>query len=169
MVVATKRNPKVVPVIKKKEFVLEPTRQEILLPEMERIRNEYGGALRAQDVVADAESENSPLHRYFTWDDTEAAYQHRLWQARQLISAVVVMLPYAKRSITAYVSLRDDRRVGIYRPIVEVMSNADMRNQFLAEALDDLRTWERKYNRLVELVPIFEAIKNIRGKNRKKK
>lgn len=169
MVVATKKVIKIVPVAKKKEFVPEPTRQEILLPEMERIKNENGGALRAQDVVNEAASEASPLHRYFNWDDNEAAYQYRLWQARQLISAVVVMLPYTKHSVTAYVSLRDDRRAGIYRPIVEVMSDADMRNRFLAEALDDLHTWERKYNRLVELTPVFEAISMVRSRNRKKK
>lgn len=41
------------------------------------------------DIVAQARSSNSALHRYFTWDDSEAATAFRLQQAMTVIKAVV--------------------------------------------------------------------------------
>lgn len=37
-----------------------------------------------------AEPETSPLHRFFTWDDQQAAHQMRLLQARQLVRTVTL-------------------------------------------------------------------------------
>jgi hypothetical protein len=164
----------VMPVIKAKNpvpFVPEPTKRNILLQEFEQIRLTNGGVLLASSVVAYAEDETSPLHRYFQWDDTEAAREYRLMQARQLISAVVVMIPNSRRPITAYVSLRDDRMLpeGGYRAIVDVLSNTEQRSRLLYEALDDLKMWERKYRQLAELVPVYQAIESVRKKHHKKK
>ena len=149
----------------------EPTRREVILPELERIRAECGGILKAEAVVAEAESNDSPLHRYFEWDDDKAAYNHRLWQARQLISAMVVVLPSQRRPIMAYVSLRDDRMfpAGGYRAMVDVLTDPILRQSLLYEALDDLNTWERKYRRLSELSEIFAAIASVKKKHSKKK
>jgi hypothetical protein len=48
------------------------------------------GELTAAIVVDEATPEDSPLHGQFTWDDLEAAHQHRLAQARQLIRSVKI-------------------------------------------------------------------------------
>lgn len=80
-------------------------------------------------------------------------------------------MPNAKRTISAYVSLRDDRMNpgGGYLAIASVLTNADQRERFLYEALEDLRTWERKYRQLAELAEIYSAIETVRSKVRKKK
>ncbi len=142
----------------------EPTKKAVLSEELERIRLTNGGILLAEQVVEAAAPIKSPLHKYFQWDDNEAARQYRIYQARQLINVAVVMLPFTRRAITAYVSLRADRQLpqGGYRALVDVLSNAVQREMLLREALDDLNTWERKYNHLVELAPVFEAIKKVR-------
>ncbi len=149
----------------------EPTRKEIILPELERIRQNGGGILTAEDVVEEAADEDSPLHPYFQWDETKAAHEYRLWQARQIISAMVVVLPTQKRSVFAYVSMRADRQhpAGGYMAMVEVLSNATLRQRLLNEALADLLTWEKKFHRLAELAEVFEAISSVKKKVSKKK
>lgn len=54
---------------------------------MRRLRELSGenGTLTPEAVVADATSPTSVLHSCFEWDDTKAAHQHRLDQARGLI------------------------------------------------------------------------------------
>lgn len=51
---------------------------------------ERAGALRAEDVVEEARSAKSPLHDWFEWDDSVAAEQYRLQQARQLVREIRV-------------------------------------------------------------------------------
>jgi len=148
---------------RKAQATSQPTQKEIVLPELQKLTR-ADGLLLAEDVVASAETADSPLHSYFEWDNAKAGHQHRLQQARQLITAMVTVLPNVKRPIVAYVSLRDDRQYpqGGYRAIVDVMSNADLRASLLAEALADLSTWERKYKRLTDLAPVFEAAEQVR-------
>lgn len=131
------------------------------LRELEEIRVQGGGILKAEQVVSAAADLHSPLHNYFEWDDTEAAAQWRLQQARTLIRNVVVIIPNHPKPVTAYVSMRDDRTQegGGYRTLLDVMSNKDMREKFVAEALDDLNHWQTRYSHLKELEPVFEAIK----------
>lgn len=51
------------------------------------------GNLSPHDVVAEAEAdENSPLRRYFTWDDSEAAHKCRVIEARTLIRSVKLVV-----------------------------------------------------------------------------
>lgn len=56
--------------------------------ELERIRNKYG-LLQPELVVAESRKENSILHNAFEWDNTKAAEQYRVSQARYLIRVVV--------------------------------------------------------------------------------
>jgi hypothetical protein len=49
------------------------------------------GIIQPETVVATAADPSSPLHQHFTWDETEAAYQFRLVQARSLIRRVSVV------------------------------------------------------------------------------
>ena len=47
-----------------------------------------GGRITADQLVEAAADENSPLHGYFEWDDSVAAHQYRIVQARLLIGSV---------------------------------------------------------------------------------
>jgi hypothetical protein len=134
--------------------------------ELERIRRANGGLLRPEDVVAAARPRGSLLHGQFEWDDARAADEYRLWQARQLIRVAVTVLPQTDRPIRAYVSLRTDRTVagGGYRSLCDVLSDGQLREQLLAEALDDLETFRTKYGRLRELAPVFAAARRVKRK-----
>jgi len=135
--------------------------------ELEKIRERHGGVLRPADVVQYAANNRaSVLHSKFEWDDERAGYEYRLWQAREIIRVVVRHEEKIEKPVRVYVSLREDRTEegGGYRTLVDVMSNAALRQRLLEQAFDDFTRWQQKYRTLKELEPIFAAAKTARGK-----
>lgn len=117
------------------------------------------GTLKPEAVVEFAQNPETALHECFEWDDGIAAHQWRLQQARMLIRIMVTTLPNEQVQIKAFVSLKPDRHEGTgYRSIVTVLSNDDLRAQMLQDALDEMRTFRKKYRNLRELVGVFEAM-----------
>ena len=128
------------------------------------------GLINAKDVVNYARPDDSPLHKYFCWDNDEAAERYRLIQASCLIRACVTYLPSTDTPVRAFVSLRDDRMIdGGYRPIVEVLTNKDYKAKLLQDAMFELHVFEEKYRRINELEPVFTAKRVVEEKNKKKK
>ena len=133
--------------------------KEQVILEIERIRQNSGGTLNPVVVVREAQSESSVLHDYFEWDDTRAAYEFRLEQARKLIRIRVRQIPDGpEEPVRAYVSLRDDRGRNGYRSITDVMSDDRLREKLLAEARCDMSLFRQKYAVLSELAQVFEAM-----------
>lgn len=58
---------------------------------LEKIKADNDGLLTASLVVDEARPEDSDLHPFFLWEDSEAAEEFRKIQARTLIRAVVVL------------------------------------------------------------------------------
>jgi hypothetical protein len=140
-----------------------------LVNEITNLKNERGLIL-AKDVVEYARPSDSPLHKYFCWDDSDAAERYRLMQASTLIRACVTYLPASDTLVRAFVSLRDDRLLdGGYRPIVEVLRNVDYHAKLVQDALFELHVFEEKYRRISELEPVFRAKKDVEKKLGKKK
>lgn len=137
---------------------------EAIARELERLAS--FGKLQPSDVVAAARKESSPLHKCFTWDDDEAAEAWRLHEARNLIRVYAVReLGKEKPDLQrVHVSLRSDRKDGGYRVLADVLSDADLRKQLLADALDDLRYFKQKYQQLKELAPVFVAAASVEAK-----
>lgn len=127
---------------------------------LEAIREASGGTLRPADVVASARGEDSPLHPYFTWDDGDAAERWRLQEAMALIRVHVMVVKGVADPVKTYVSLRRDRSEGSvgYRRLVDVMNDEELRAHLLADALADVRTFQRKYRNLTEMAQIIAAM-----------
>lgn len=106
--------------------------------ELKRIAEENGGLLKPEIVVAEARPRSSPLHSRFTWDNTKAAHEYRLWQARQLIRVVVEVIDGIKGRQEVFVSLTTDRAETGYRVMTDVLSDADLRKIMLKDALAEL-------------------------------
>lgn len=142
----------------------------IVQRELLAICKENHGVLRPEDVVERAKNSKSPLHPLFTWDDTAAAREYRIWQARELIRVSVITLPEAPNEpIRTFVSLMSDRRkvAGGYRCLTTVLSNSRQRAILLEQALKELKYWEKKYKQLTELAPIFAARETVARRKRK--
>lgn len=130
--------------------------------ELEQICTQAGGVLRPEDVVVFAKNPRTALHSWFTWDDTAAAREHRLWQARQVIRVCVTVQDNQQGPpLRTYVSLYEDRGQDGYRLLTDVMSDEEMRDKLLTQALSELRTWQEKYRQLEKLVPIFAAAEKV--------
>ena len=112
--------------------------------ELERL----GEAIDAPIVVEKARNKKSVLHSYFEWDDSAAAEEYRLVQARELIRSLVVVVENKKQpdepiTIRAYehVSMGDDASPKMaYIPITKVLCDDDLREQVIT----------RLYNTIVE-------------------
>lgn len=142
---------------------------EPVFGELETIRKQHGGILRPVDVVEYAKTPETALHSQFEWDDTKAATEYRLEQARRVIRFTVTVLGTDTREIRAYVSLSTDRQQGdSYRSMEEVLSDPSSRARLLAQALSEADSWRTRYDRLAELSPIVAAIKKIQEKKQPK-
>lgn len=132
--------------------------------ELELIRQQNGGILRPSDVVEFARNPDTALHSKFTWDDTTAAHQYRLWQAREIIRVVVTVPDRATEPMRVYVSLTDDRQEdgGGYRTLTEVMRKKDMRAALLSQAHDDMDRFQTKYRQIEELAGVMTAMRTAR-------
>ncbi|OPZ66074.1 MAG: hypothetical protein BWY85_00010 [Firmicutes bacterium ADurb.Bin506] len=125
------------------------------------------GKLDPQDVVEAARNADSPLHDHFTWDDTEAAHQFRLQEARKLITVHFELLPTSPTPSQVFISLRSDQaRGGGYRTTVAVLSDKAMRRELLQQAMDDMEHFSRKYGALVELAGVIREMQKLRKPKR---
>lgn len=136
--------------------------------ELEQIRKANDGILKADAVVEYASDPNTAMHTWFTWDDTEAAEQWRLHEARMLIRITITTVETEKDSIPmrVYVSMENDRYNsdgGGYRSLEEVLTNVELRDALLAQAARDFDRWQGKYEHLVELAEVFEAMEKVKS------
>ena len=123
------------------------------------------GHLSAEMVLRDAEKVNSPLHDHFEWDDSEAAEQHRLWQARMVINSIVILRDNGEKDtpLRAFVHLRDADDEPVYMDINVAMGDEAMRKQVLTRAWRELESWRSRYEEYEELAAVFAAMETVRA------
>lgn len=107
-----------------------------------------GGNCTAEEVVDVAKSSRSPIHKYFDWDDTSAARKYRLQQAGQMIRCVVLNIEDSDNEIPKMVSIKFETNHGIKRSYVnteKAFNIPDAMDQVLAEAIQNLKGWEKRF------------------------
>jgi hypothetical protein len=130
---------------------------------LEMLRKKSKGELTPEDVLADAKHNNSPLHSFFEWDDSAAAAQHRLQQARGLIRAVVAVYVQPDKPAVrqrAYVHIAEPSAPH-YREASHAMSQTKTRDMVLKQALSELHAWKKKYSDLQEFAALIDIIERI--------
>jgi hypothetical protein len=121
------------------------------------------GELTPKDVVDDARNSNSPLHSFFEWDDSAAAEEYRLQQARGLIRSVVAIYtrPDAPAVRTKAMVHINEPGAPHYREAVQAMSASKTRKMVLQRAWSELQSWKKRYADLKEfseLVPVIDEV-----------
>lgn len=137
------------------------------IEEMHRQR----GCVTAQTVLEASRDTGALLHPCFEWSDTAAAEAYRLEQARHLIGNLVAVKVEGEKpdnkhegEVTrAFVSVSPAPSAARFVPIREAMANAVTRKTVLDNALSELRAFQRKYDTLTELQPVFAAINKLIG------
>lgn len=146
---------------------------------IESLRKEGNGLIQPSVIVDAATNENSPIHNWFTWDDTAAARKFREEEARLLLRSlqpihVVVEIDKGKaveaKPAVTYVHVRetviDQEGVGDtvsgYVTVNDAMDRSDYREQVMAEAASLLMGIRRRFEFLEkyskELAEVFKAI-----------
>lgn len=127
---------------------------------LEALRAKLGGELTPQHVLDDAREENSPLHQFFTWSDSEAAEQFRLEQARLLIRTVVAIYRDDTQETVrqrAYVHIKTES-ASHYLETSQALAMPDTREAVLRRAWGELQGWRKKYGDLREFARIVGQI-----------
>lgn len=130
---------------------------------LELLRKQSHGELTPEDVVKDAQRNNSPLHRFFEWNDSKAAHAHRLAQARGLIRAVVAIYKSDDKPpqrMRAFVHIPEGDTPH-YRDTAHAMSQTNTRELVLRQAWREFRAWQKRYADLEEFARIFEEAERI--------
>lgn len=109
------------------------------------------------------QNEDSELHKGFEWDDTKAAENYRIEQARYITRHIIHIVnnPNAEVEEEREPEVRVFFQIGNkteYKRTVEIHRNEDEYAALLAKAMSELRAFKRKYSTLVELEEIFKLI-----------
>lgn len=126
--------------------------------------------LTAENLLEKAKDESSPLHNFFDWNDTSAANQYRLYQARLIINEVKILV--GEKELFAFenvnISIQEKQTNREYKPVIEILNNDDYRKQVITTALNNIDYWKEKYAEYKELKPIFVSIEKVKAKWQKK-
>lgn len=130
--------------------------------ELAAITKRGRGHLDPQKAVKWArEHPQSTLHSMLEWDDSKAGHNYRVWQVRQIIVQVQVEYPDGKTR-QVYVSPVQSRGAGGYTRLVDILSDEERREAFLADALAELERVCEKYQDLAELSGVRAAVRLVR-------
>lgn len=126
--------------------------QQVIRESLENIRLANEGKLRPADVVETSRPEEAALHPCFTWDDAIAAEQHRLWEARELIREVTVIINDKKTA--AYYSIQQSqpsRASSYYVPAELLIESPDEFQMALEMLIQKFESAKRALETLREL------------------
>ena len=135
--------------------------------ELEKVRRMNDGTITAPALVKACEPKGHSLHGYFEWRNKVAGARWREQQARHLIGSIVVTYenhnPVREyQNVTVkYEPGPDDgaiEQVRAYVSTEEALSDPVMRKQILMRALNESKSWRKRYSSLNELSHVFEAI-----------
>lgn len=132
--------------------------------ELERIQNVLG-RVDAPTILAEAADPNAPLHPAFEWNDSKAAYEFRLAQARHIANSIVVVGVFPdepERAVRAFVSVKDDTDENAYVPVQIALATPALRTQMIRRALAEAESWRQTYRDYQELAGVFDAILAVR-------
>jgi hypothetical protein len=113
------------------------------------------GELSPEQVLAEAKPASSPLHGYFEWNNSAAAAQYRLSQARDLIRRCKVTVETAPETtvrVRAFVNVPDAG----YKPVEQALASAD-RDVVFQQCQREIAALRRKYQNLLDFDAVLTA------------
>ena len=128
---------------------------------------ETEGGLTAVKLLDASRPDDALLHGCFEWNDSEAAEKYRLNQAREFIGNIVVVEMEGKpvEKTRAFISVTETahRSVGVFKPIIEALSDENNRAVVLDNAIREMKTFREKYSNLEELARVISEMDKVIG------
>lgn len=117
---------------------------------LEYLSSQNKGKITPNIVIQDAKQKKSVLHNYFEWDETEAAKQYRIQQARNLINHVVevVVIEGKQSKQRSFFSVKNGNNNTIYVTIKKAINTPNYRVQLLNQLITNLEN-------ITELMKMF--------------
>lgn len=141
------------------------TKDELIARELDQIKGRSQLLLPEEVVEWAQQHKTSALHTCFTWDDTEAARQYRLGQARRVLALRIIPGTQQRQ----LVSLSIDRvKDGGYRSIETVMKQPDLRKVLLRDALAAFNQVRKRYADLKELADVYAALDKVSAQEQRR-
>lgn len=126
------------------------------------IEKTFPNGVKPKELVDAARPRSSPIHKYFTWDDSIAAENYRLQEARKLVSCLIVEID--DRPMRAFHNVRIEKLGKTYVNFRTASANEDLWDQVIAQALNEVRIWKQKYQTYQQFKPIFMGIQKVERK-----
>lgn len=134
------------------------------------------GCVTPDVVVKAATPSDSPLHKFFEWDDNAAAVKYRLWQARQLIAKVYVIDNDRPEigPVRAFVNMElpplvdeeeaDESQANqrAYMSIKRLKGQQDFSSQLLGYAYAQLVGWKKRFGNYKQFLGVAKEIEKIK-------
>lgn len=135
---------------------------EIADERMKNLDAQYG-AVTPELLLDSSREETDVMHPCFEWNDLKAAEKYRVGQAGEMIANLVYVLVSEDQdepqpSVRAYVSVAGQKEKGKFKPIVDVLSDAEMRQVLIENALKDLQNFKNRYAGIEEFSKLISAI-----------
>ena len=157
----------------KQENEIESKNDEIK-KQLEAIANRPAG-LNPRTLLMEAANPHSSLHRYFEWDDTEAAQKWREAQAYDLIRRIKVEVITSEQktlTVRAFWPIKhvepdgtiDGAKRGSFLLVNNIMDDKEAVRQVIDNAKSELTAFQVRYSKLAEIFEfngLFNEIKKI--------
>jgi len=134
-----------------------------VIDEVVEVQRVYG--LTAENLLKKASRKSSSLYEFFDWDNSSAGEKWRLQQARCIINEIKIVVEdkemYAFENVSVKIEGKGSPKKlssREYKPIIEIMGNAEYRTQIIMKALAEAKYWKDKHFGLKELSNIFSSI-----------
>lgn len=113
-----------------------------------------------KEILQDARKKDTPYHDEFEWDDSKAAEEYRLDQARSIISSIVEVkiIHGEEKNVRVFCNVITPSGDRAYMPTEIVIKSPKLVSQVVAEALGEVKIWKDKYASIYELGKITGAI-----------
>lgn len=129
---------------------------------IERLVAKHDEYLTAEEIVADARNAQSPLHKAFKWDDSEAADANRLDTARRVLVGLVVKTK-ERRKTRAFVFVHVPKHSRkCYVPVRSAMAQPDLKQQVIEQAYKNLERWIANYGGSRALREVRKDVERLR-------
>ena len=130
---------------------------------------QLGVEFTPERVLDEAQNSRSPIHKYFEWDDTEAAKQHRLLQARNLVNHLLLVITIDGKAVEtkAFHSIEiqmDDETTGReYSSFEVILNDPDRKEQVIERALAEVDAWQSRWLHYSEVFGgVFKAVNKVK-------
>ena len=133
---------------------------DVVGKEIERLENEYDG-VTPEVLVDEARKKRSPLHACFEWDDRKAAGKYRLDQARYILREIEVVIEREDAEplvIRAFHHVETVEQGKYYTTVSKAYENELLWQQVKAQAISEIKSWQKKYQTITEFEVVFDAI-----------